>query len=213
MRANKTEVRVATVQDGQLQPRFDEVVTEEPLEIRVVSGGETHTAAVTMRTPGNDFELAVGFLFSEGVIRSWDELRTITYCVDRNTDIDQRFNIVNVELSTMHSAPLQRLERHFAMSSACGVCGKTSMEALELRGGLTITPGPSVTAETIYAIPQAMREAQRVFHSTGGLHAAGLFDQKAPSSRRERTSAATMLSINWLVGRFSISCCRYPNAS
>lgn len=177
MGANKTEVRIATVLDGVVQSRFDEVASEEPLEIRVVCNGAIRTAAVTMRTPGNDFELAVGFLFAEGMLRSWGELSAITYCVEREIDVEQRFNIVNVELRNIRAGQLQRLERHFMISSACGVCGKASLEALEMRGGFSIKPGPTIKAETIYAIPQTLKEAQVAFRSTGGLHAAGLFDR------------------------------------
>lgn len=177
MGANKTEVRIATVLDGVVQSRFDDVASEEPLEIRVVCNGATITAAVTMRTPGNDFELAVGFLFAEGMVRSWSELSAITYCVEREIDVEQRFNIVNVELRNVRAGQLQRLERHFMISSACGVCGKASLEALEMRGGFSIKPGPTIKAETIYDIPQTLKEAQAAFRSTGGLHAAGLFDR------------------------------------
>ncbi len=177
MGANKTEVRIATVLDGVVQSRFDDVASEEPLEIRVVCNGATITAAVTMRTPGNDFELSVGFLFAEGMLRSWSELSAITYCIEREIDVEQRFNIVNVELRNVRAGQLQRLERHFMISSACGVCGKASLEALEMGGGFSIKPGPTIKAETIYDIPQTLKEAQAAFRSTGGLHAAGLFDR------------------------------------
>lgn len=176
MGAKQTEVRIATVRDGVAQPRFDAVATEEPLEIRVACKGVTKSVAVTMRTPGNDFELAAGFLFAEGIVRSWSELGGITYCIDRESGVEQRFNIVNVELSNIGAAQWQRLERHFMISSACGVCGKANLEALELRGSFTIKPGPVIEAATIYGIPETLKEEQRVFRSTGGLHAAGLFD-------------------------------------
>jgi FdhD protein len=153
----------------------DDVATEEPLEIRAICGSQTRTAAVTMRTPGNDFELACGFLYSEGVLRSHAELAGMSYCVDPAIDAAQRYNIVNVALAS-HAAPdLGRLERHFTMSSACGVCGKASIEALQTRAE-PLEDGLRLDGAAVQEFPEKMRAAQRVFASTGGLHAAALFD-------------------------------------
>lgn len=152
----------------------DDLATEEPLEIRIVSGGRTQTAAVTMRTPGNDFELAAGFLYSEGIIASRDDLAGISYCIDPAVDAQQRYNIVNAGIPGAAAPALERLERHFTMTSACGVCGKASIEALQTRAA-RIDDDVRADARSIAALPGKMREAQRVFSTTGGLHAAALF--------------------------------------
>jgi len=155
----------------------DTLATEEPMEIRLLAGDVKQTVAVTMRTPGADFELAAGFLFGEGIVSSTDDVAKISYCVDSDIDAEQRYNIVNVELRGNRGYDLRPLERHFYTTSACGVCGKASLEQLELRGCPVIPPGPEVTAQTIYGLPEKLREAQGLFDATGGLHAAALFDK------------------------------------
>jgi FdhD protein len=175
-RGSKTKVRVRVVEDGRARVRPDALATEEPMEIRVISGGRRQTVAVTMRTPGADFELAAGFLYGEGIVSSPEDIEKISYCVDPDVDAEQQYNIVNVELRGNREYDLRSLERHFYTSSACGVCGKASLEQLELRGCPTIPPGPRMAAERIYALPEKLREAQGLFEATGGLHAAALFD-------------------------------------
>jgi FdhD protein len=175
-RTSKTRVRVRVVEDGLSRVRPDSLATEEPMEIRVISGGKRQTVAVTMRTPGADFELAAGFLYGEGIVSSRDDVKKISYCVDPEVDAEQQYNIVNVELREGREFDLRPLERHFYTTSACGVCGKASLEQLELRGCPVIGPGPEVSAETLYALPGRLREAQGLFEATGGLHAAALFD-------------------------------------
>jgi FdhD protein len=173
-RGSKTKVRVRVVEDGRARVRPDSLATEEPMELRLVSGGARQTVAVTMRTPGADFELAAGFLYGEGIISSPDDVQKISYCVD--ADAEQRYNIVNVELRGGRDYDPRSLERHFYTTSACGVCGKASLEQLELRGCPVIPPGPEVAPEVIYSLPEKLREAQGLFEVTGGLHAAALFD-------------------------------------
>ena len=148
------------------------------MEIRLVAEGETQTVAVTMRTPGADFELAAGFLYGEGIVSSRDDIRRISYCVDPEVDAEQQYNIVNVELRPGLDYDIRSLERHFYTTSACGVCGKASLEQLEIRGCPVAPPGPEVSAQTIYALPDKLRKTQRLFDSTGGLHAAALFDKE-----------------------------------
>lgn len=175
-RGSKTKARVRVVEDGRARVKSDYLATEEPMEIRLITGDGRQTVAVTMRTPGADFELAAGFLYGEGIISSRDEVKKISYCVDSDVDAEQRYNIVNVELRGTREYDLRSLERHFYTTSACGVCGKASLEQLELRGCPVVGPGPEVSAETIYALPEKLREAQGLFEATGGLHAAALFD-------------------------------------
>src|SRR5918998_4174316 len=173
---SKTKARVRVVEDGRARVKSDNLATEEPMEIRLVTGGRRQTVAVTMRTPGTDFELAAGFLYGEGIVSSRDEIEKISYCVDSDVDAEQRYNIVNVELRGNREYDLRSLERNFYTTSACGVCGKASLDQLELRGCPVIGPGPEISAETIYSLPEKLREAQALFDSTGGLHAAALFD-------------------------------------
>src|SRR5918992_5509994 len=177
-RGSKTKARVRVVEDGRARVRPDSLATEEPMEMRLISGGAKQTVAVTMRTPGADFELAAGFLYGEGIISSPEDITKISYCVDADVDAEQRYNIVNVELRGGRDYDPRSLERHFYTTSACGVCGKASLEQLELRGCPLIPPGPEVAPEKIYALPEKLREAQGLFDATGGLHAAALFDRK-----------------------------------
>ena len=175
-RTSKTKTRVRIVEDGGMRVRPDVLATEEPMEIRLLAGATRQTVAVTMRTPGADFELAAGFLYGEGIVTSPDDILKISYCVDPEIDAEQQYNIVNVELRGGREFDLRPLERHFYTTSACGVCGKASLEQLELRGCPVISPGPEVSAETINSLPETLREAQGLFDATGGLHAAALFD-------------------------------------
>ncbi|HEY8297885.1 MAG TPA: formate dehydrogenase accessory sulfurtransferase FdhD [Candidatus Baltobacteraceae bacterium] len=172
-----TPARITRFEDGAAREVDDELATEEPLEIRLRAGGETRSVAVTMRTPGNDFELAAGFLYSEGIVTSRDGVRAISYCIDREVDAEQRYNIVNVDLNAAALPELERLERHFTVNSSCGVCGKATIDALQTRAD-PIADDLRVTFATIAALSERMRAAQRVFSSTGGLHASALFDAR-----------------------------------
>src|SRR5918998_4965905 len=175
-RGSKTKVRVRVVEEGLTRVRPDTLATEEPMEIRLISEDAKQTVAITMRTPGADFELAAGFLYGEGIVSSPDDILKISYCVDPDLDAEQQYNIVNVELRDNRDYDLKPLERHFYTTSACGVCGKASLEQLELRGCPMIPSGPEVSAEVVYSLPEKLREAQGLFEATGGLHAAALFD-------------------------------------
>ncbi|WP_089130255.1 formate dehydrogenase accessory sulfurtransferase FdhD [Tolypothrix sp. NIES-4075] len=168
--ASKTKATVWVVEKGKVRSKLDQLTTEEPLEIRLVCPQKT--IAVTMRSPGADFELAAGFLYNEGVIYSRKDIQRISYCVEG----EQRYNIVNVALTEGLIPDLQPLERHFYTTSACGVCGKASLEALRLRSGSVILPVPTITPEIIYSLPEKLRSAQAIFTATGSLHAAALFD-------------------------------------
>lgn len=173
---SKVRTRITVVEQGRRKTRDDQLAAEEPLEIRLQAGDETETVAVTMRTPGHDFELAAGFLHNEGIITSAASLSGISYCVDTDIDAEQRYNIVNVGLRMQQLPPLATLERHFYTTSACGVCGKASLEAIEMRECPVLPPGPLVAPSVLTGLPQALRAAQGLFDATGGLHAAGLFD-------------------------------------
>jgi FdhD protein len=172
---SRSRAQIRVVEGNGERGRSDHLATEEPLEIRLVAGNKRQTVAVTMRTPGADFELATGFLFGEGVVTGREQIRRISYCSDPDIDADQQFNIVTVELDPSTTIDLRSLERHFYTTSACGVCGKASLEALQIRGCPSIPPGPEVAHDVVYGLPSRLREAQGLFESTGGLHAAGLF--------------------------------------
>ncbi|MDH3732996.1 MAG: formate dehydrogenase accessory sulfurtransferase FdhD [Gemmatimonadota bacterium] len=164
--------------------RRDMVAVEEPMEIRLsVPGQGEHTVAVTMRTPGNDFELAAGFLFSEGLIASRADVADLRYC-----DVDpQEYNVVTVQLRPGVPFDPESLTRNFYTTSSCGVCGKASLEAVEIKGCAPLPDGELLLdPSAIRAMPGGLRERQTVFERTGGLHAASLFDGAGkPGSLRE----------------------------
>ena len=170
-----TRIRVTTHEGAEVRQRSDAVATEEPLEIRVHHDGDDYLSSVTMRTPGNDFELASGWLLAEGIVRRHDDVTRMAYCVDRNVGEEQRYNIVNVHLRTDVQRNLSSIERNFFTTSACGVCGKAGIDQLATKAH-RIDSTLSVRAETIRSLPEKLRSAQGVFERTGGLHAAGLFD-------------------------------------
>ncbi|RAK70453.1 formate dehydrogenase accessory sulfurtransferase FdhD [Hymenobacter edaphi] len=171
--------RVQRVQGEARTPADDVLAAEEPLEIRLgygPSGQREHrTLAVTMRTPGHDEELAAGFLLTEGLIRRREELLGVRPCPDVQKPEEQG-NVVRAELAAGLPLDLPRLERHFYTSSSCGVCGKTSIEAVHA-AACPVLPadGPLIAAPVIHQLPERQREAQAVFEQTGGLHAAALF--------------------------------------
>jgi FdhD protein len=180
-----TRVRVHEVTtgvDGAVRAHEDRLATEEPLEIRLAwPGRPAERVAVTMRTPGHDFELATGFLFGEGVLASADDLRTVAYCTDVTLSPEQEFNVVTVELGRRpRKAPVERYAGLSAASSACGVCGTESIDDVLAACDVQASARWSqlrVPADVLLGLPDRLREEQRVFRSTGGLHAAGLFDE------------------------------------
>jgi FdhD protein len=165
--------------EGKLQTRKrDEVVTEEPLELALSEGGATRTLAVTMRTPGNDFELAAGFLYDEAIVRSRDDIVGMSYCLDAALNPQQQYNVVTIECRAGATAiDRARFERHFTIGSACGVCGRAQLDSLHDLGVRPLDDAVRVLASLLYELPARMQQAQRVFASTGGLHAAALFDE------------------------------------
>ncbi len=158
----------------------DFLAIEEPLEIRLDYHAEGRRVArsisITMRTPGDDESLAVGFLLSEGIVRAASDVRRVRACGPA-VGPRQLHNVVRVELADEVAVDLDRLERHFYTTSSCGVCGKTSLEALTIQGAPALREdGPRLAAEVIHTLPERLRAAQAVFNCTGGLHAAALFN-------------------------------------
>ena len=171
IRRNVANVRVQAVHGDVRTERTDTVAAEEPLEIRVQPPeGDAHQVAVTMRTPGGDFELAVGFLFTEGLIAP-GEVRRVAYCDDLPGE-EQRYNVVSVTLE--RSFDPDRLRRNFYATSSCGVCGKAALDDIEVRCA-PVADGPEVAVDVLRSLPGRLRGAQKIFDRTGGLHAAGLF--------------------------------------
>jgi FdhD protein len=178
--ANQSEVLTHKVSGNCIVVQHDRLAVEEPLEIRLgnyVSERRVRkTISITMRTPGDDPELAAGFLFSEGIVRSADDIERIFHSGAPLEQTGTR-NTINVDLRAGVSVDLKRLERHFYTTSSCGVCGKTSIDALHAASCPSLPlHGLVVGADVIHQLPGALRAAQAVFDQTGGLHAAALFD-------------------------------------
>ncbi len=173
-------VRVGRMREERFRERSDHVAVEEPMEVRVEVAGRDgpreHPVSVTMRTPGDDFELAAGFLFTEGVVRDPSAIASVRYCgrVD-----PQEFNVVTAFLREPAAFDPKSLTRNFYVTSSCGVCGKASLEAVEVMGCLPVEGDAfSIGENALRALPGGLRAAQRVFDRTGGIHAAGLFDSR-----------------------------------
>src|SRR5207245_6121491 len=157
----------------------DRIASEEPMEIRVEQGHgkqqTTSSLSVTMRTPGHDFELAAGFLFTEGIVARKGDIARIEYCTD--TGVTQEYNIVSTVLRPDVEFRADRLARHFYMTSSCGVCGQTALEAVRVAVRHPIPPDePTLDPKMVAAIPERLRKDQALFSETGGLHAGRLFD-------------------------------------
>ncbi|MFC9060333.1 formate dehydrogenase accessory sulfurtransferase FdhD [Streptomyces sp. NPDC057074] len=167
--------KVIRVRDGAVSTRPDTLVAEEPLEIRL----NGKPLAITMRTPGDDFALAAGFLVSEGVLAERGDLQNIVYCAGATVDGSNTYNVVDVRTSPGVSIPDITLERNVYTTSSCGLCGKASLDAVRTtaRWPIADTPPVLVTPELLADLPDRLRASQRVFDRTGGLHAAALFTE------------------------------------
>jgi FdhD protein len=154
----------------------DLVAVEEPLEIQVgVGQADWKTVSITMRTPGQDRELATGFLYTEGIVSGKGDIESVEHCGPPVGPAGTK-NVIRVRLAPSVSPAIERLERHFYTASSCGVCGKTSIEAVQLARRPHIGAGPAIPRDLLGRLPARLHEAQEVFHATGGLHAAALFD-------------------------------------
>lgn len=171
-RTPTTIARVRVHEAGGVIERPDRLVTEEPLEIRVQDpAGDPTPIVVTMRTPGHDFELTAGFLHSEGLLAAADAVESIAYCLAG--DGAQEYNIVTARLRV--PVELDAHRRYFTAHSSCGVCGKTTLDQLELVCP-PVASGLRVSDSVLVQLPDRLRGAQTVFNATGGLHAAARFD-------------------------------------
>jgi FdhD protein len=185
---------------------LDQLAIEEPLEIQLTYGPsnarQTISISITMRTPGNDFDLAAGFLMTEGVVQGANDIEQIAYAshpvsesaqfpliLDANRS-DSKHNIVRVDLATHVTVSMAGLQRNFYTTSSCGICGKASLLALRTVCPPRATNNFRVDAQVLHSLPGRLRSSQGVFDRTGGLHGAGLFD-----------SAGTLLALREDVGR------------
>ena len=170
----RKRLQIQSVQEDRFKTTIDTLVVEEPLEIRL--DPQSTSLAVTMRTPGDDFDLVVGFLYNEGIIQHKSDLISLRYCSDAKSAGGKSQNIINVNLSGNAVIDFSNLQRHFFMSSSCGVCGKASISSLKQRGARSVVASFKLDASVLYGLPERLRLAQRNFTATGGLHAAALFD-------------------------------------
>jgi len=182
MSVSSFAVEISKVRDGVPESLEDSVAVEEPLEIRLgyttPDGRATRSISITMRTPGNDRELAAGFLFSEAIVQRGSDIVAIETCGPPAPDSGNH-NVVRVDLAADVTVDLGRLQRHFYTTSSCGVCGKTSLDALRVNGAKPLDgQGISFSRSVLTRIPHALRAAQHTFDATGGLHAAAAFDSK-----------------------------------
>lgn len=172
--------RILKYNEGEWERVPDLLAAEEPMEIRLECGSEKErirqSVAVTMRTPGNDFELAIGFLFTEGIIHRYSDVLNVRHCTDGGKKEEQE-NIVQVSLRPDLDVELKSLSRNFYTTSSCGVCGKSSIDSIKTN--CTVEPQDSawqVDAETVLSLPDHLRSQQQVFAYTGGIHACALFN-------------------------------------
>lgn len=173
-------IKINRYKNKQFASCNDLVAIEEPLEIRITYGlpdsRKQKNISVTMRTPGNDFELATGFLFTEGIIKHVKEIYSITYCSNINK-ITQQDNIVNVELQADVLVDIEKLNRHFYTTSSCGVCGKSSIDAVQINCDIIPNDNTKIQTSTILNLPKQLTKRQTVFEHTGGIHASALFSE------------------------------------
>jgi FdhD protein len=183
-----TSARITRIDGGHSTDADDLIVVEEPLEIRV---GDK-PVSVTLRTPGDDFDLAAGFLFTESIVRAVDDVAAIRHWGSPN--------VVRVDLRDGVHVDLQRLQRHFYSTSSCGVCGKTSIDALRTNAA-PIESSLRVTSDVVLALPDALRREQKAFDATGGLHAAGVFDATG-TLLRVREDVGRHNAVDKVIGSF-----------
>jgi FdhD protein len=196
MQEMTTSVGMTRVGTAAREQRNDIVAVEEPLEILAAWGRgdelREKNISVTMRTPGDDYDLAVGFLFTEGLIRAADDIESVRHWSSPNR--------VRVALAPHARIDTSRLERHFYTTSSCGVCGKTSIEAVRVASSRVTSDG-AVHADVIHRLPELLRSAQPAFSATGSVHGAALFDSGG-SLLRSREDVGRHNAVDKVIGSF-----------
>ena len=171
------QAKVTRYKDGNSSDSPDLLAVEEPLEIRLQYGPEEdrneQTLSITMRTPGNDEELTAGFLWTEGLISSPTDIISVRHCQQEK----EPGNVIKASIAPGVEIDISKLNRHFYTSSSCGVCGKTSMEAVTQSSTFVLPKGkPKFSKDILYSLPKTLSQQQLIFEHTGGLHASGLFN-------------------------------------
>ena len=178
MTAPVRNIEVTRFSSGQAERKPDLVAVEEPLEIRIGFGSQSNrvqkSLAVTMRTPGQDIELTLGFLFTEGIIQNLDQIESVKHCSDAGQLVND--NIIRAELKPEVAIDFEKLQRHFYTTSSCGVCGKSSIESVRI-GCRSVDSDLICASDMMVSLPDRIKLAQPVFEHTGGLHASALFDK------------------------------------
>lgn len=179
MAGSSLAVEVDKVARDSVSRRADEVAVEEPLEIQLCSASAAHSAvrsiSITMRTPGDDVDLALGFLYGESIISGREQVRSAGHCGEPDAETGFR-NVVRVELEPGVAIDVDKLKRHFYTTSSCGVCGKASLDALRVAAPEVADAGFAIRRDVLTRLPDRLREQQVIFDSTGGLHSAAAFD-------------------------------------
>lgn len=177
---SEKQFRIVHVTPAEREERNDQLAVEEPMEVRIVFGPAHHrtgrSLSITMRTPDHDFELAAGFLVTEGILQSPEQIVGLEFCGEIAEGRTSP-NIVRVELQETVEVKMQNLQRHFYTTSSCGICGKGSLEAIRCNGIAPVHSSLEIEYDTIYRLPERLKMAQSIFQHTGGIHAAGLFDR------------------------------------
>lgn len=181
MHSSLKQVAIHKVEGKIAAQKIDHVVVEEPLELRLGFGPSNDrkqkSISITMRTPGMDLEWATGFLFTEGIIQNISQILSIKHCTSLGKEINPQ-NVVRAELTEDCDFEIKNLERHFYTSSSCGICGKASIEAVQSVCNNKIENDDfEIPHEILFALPEKLKAAQKIFGYTGGIHAAGIFDE------------------------------------
>lgn len=181
MSQREKQIRIVHFSASRYDEKLDQVAVEEPLEIRVVSGPAEKrrgkSLSITMRTPGHDEELALGFLFTEGILNDFKQVQKVEFGGPVAQGQSQP-NTIFVELSYDSEFDVRKLQRHFYTTSSCGVCGKASLDALKQQELFPVTSALTVSPDVVAGLPETLRQHQDSFLKTGGIHAAGLFDRQ-----------------------------------
>ncbi len=182
MSVSSLEINIDKIVGDSADSIADHVAVEEPLEIRLgystPEGRTASSVSITMRTPGDDAALACGFLYSESIIRNSTDISKVEHCGPVAPDSGNH-NIIRVDLASHVNVDLGRLQRHFYTTSSCGVCGKSSLDALRVTGATVLrNDNTRFSRATLLAMPAALREHQEAFSQTGGLHAAAAFNSQ-----------------------------------
>lgn len=199
--AASVRIPIDRVSSDAVRATDDVVIVEEPMELQITQAtGAEHTISVTMRTPGQDFELALGYLLGEGVIRDSSDVEAVRYCGPPSPDKGYQ-NVVQVALAAQAAVDLDRLQRNFYTTSSCGVCGKTSIEAIDAPFGERGSSTFQIAGAALSELPNRLQSWQTEFQRTGGLHAAATVDANG-AIERVREDVGRHNAVDKLIGSY-----------